>query len=222
MLKKWLKLAYSLVICASTAHFGFAHLFDQLEFGTKQWKHAKEVLGRKEILNLDEHLLSWTKRSLKKKWQKSAHSIAKIILSESEKYDFDPIFILAIIKSESGFDPDARGSSGEIGLMQLVPKTAKWIASLYHLSWKGIKTLKDPVNNIRIGIAYLAHLRSEFSGQSQLYLAAYNMGSSNVQKALERKDVPQIYANQVVRNYLRYYTLLKNELKTQSQAYSQS
>ncbi len=184
-----------------------------------RWAHAKELLGSRysksvvkegeTVSNLDEFLIQWTKRSLRGQWKTFAPAVANTIIEESEKYKFDPIFVLAIIQSESSFNPVVVGTSGEVGLMQVTPKTAHWISNKYDLPWKGVKSLKDPCTNIKIGSAYLAHLREEFDGHSQLYLAAYNMGSGNVQKALGRQIWPKDYPNRVMRRYFKYYVDLK-------------
>ena len=197
---------------------------------TFRWTHAKELLGKhykksvvktgEGIANLDDFLYEWTHRALKGTWKKASRAVSQAIIRESEKYGFDPVFLLAVIKSESSFNPEAIGGVGEIGLMQVTPSTAKWIAEKSGLPWKGDKSLKNPVTNIQIGAAYLAHLREEFDGHSQLYLAAYNMGSGNVQKALDRQVWPKEYPVRVMQNYVKYYTELKEELQEGGKAES--
>lgn len=188
-----------------------------------RWNHAKELLGKyykksvvktgEEIAVLDEFLRDWTKHSLKEQWKKSAPLITKTIIQESDRYHFDPVFLMAVIQNESSFDPTVRGSFGEIGLMQLTPQTAEWITKKYSLPWRGKESLKDPVTNIRIGSAYLAYLREKFGNQSQLYLAAYNMGSTNVNRALAKQIWPKDYATRVIHRYLGFYTHLRDEFK---------
>ncbi len=118
-----------------------------------------------------------------------------------------------MIENESSFNPEVKGTSGEIGLMQLMPRTAKWIAGKLRMKYQGKKTLTDPVANIRLGAAYLAHLRAEFDFHGRLYLAAYNMGSANVQRALDRRIWPKDYAARVMQRYMRLYTELRDSLK---------
>ena len=194
----------------------------EAERATSRWSHAKELLGTKyhksvvrsgeRIADLDEVLTSWTQKALKGRWKKFAHSVAQTIIQESAKYGFDPVFLMAVIENESSFNPEVIGGVGEIGLMQVTPDTAAWITKMYNLPWKGKKTLKDPSNNIRIGAAYLAYLREEFNFEGQLYLAAYNMGSGNVRKALGKSIRPIIYSSRVMIRYLRYYAELHKEV----------
>ena len=188
-------------------------------------KHAKELLGKyyqksvvkasEGISNLDEAVLQWTQKLLRGKWKKQSKKVATAILQESEKYGFDPIFLMAVIENESSFNPEVVGGHGEIGLMQLTPETAKWIAIKYDLHWKGVNSLKDPATNIKIGSAYLALLREKFDFHSQLYLAAYNMGTRNVIRALGRQIWPRDYPTRVMQRYVRYYSELSEESDSQ-------
>lgn len=187
-----------------------------------RWNHAKELLGRnyarsivksgEHIIKIDEVVAQWTRRALPAKWKNSSDSIAQTILSVSYQYGFDPIFVLAIIENESSFNPGAVGPVGEIGLMQLRPQTAEWISKIAHLPWKGAKSLNDPATNIRIGTAYLSYLREEFDSKGQLYMAAYNMGSTNVRRAVGRRVLPKVYSTNVMRRYVKFYTRLNAEV----------
>jgi soluble lytic murein transglycosylase len=188
-----------------------------------RWKHAKELLGKsyqksvvksgEDIASLDEVLSQWTKKALRGSWKKWSRDVTKAILREAERYRFDPIFLMAVIQSESSFNPEVIGTSGEVGLMQITPQTGEWITKKYDLPWKGTKSLKNPVTNIKIGAAYMAYLREKFDFHSQLYLAAYNMGSANVQRALDRQIYPKEYSSRVIHNYIRFYSELQNEIK---------
>lgn len=152
-------------------------------------------------------------QSFKPRWKAYVPAVAQAIISESQKHEFDPVFILAVIQTESSFNPEARGTSGEIGLMQILPRTGEWVAKKYKLPWKGAKTLQDPVMNVRLGIQYFAHLRSEFGRMAYHYLPAYNMGPSNMRKidrklgSFDEKGRVQKreYAMRVMKNYFHIY-----------------
>ncbi|MEW6055745.1 MAG: transglycosylase SLT domain-containing protein [Bdellovibrionota bacterium] len=88
-----------------------------------------------------------------------AEAIAASVLNESEKHHFDPLILLSIIETESGFTLKKRGRHGEAGLMQIKPSTARWVSKRIGVPWRGPKTLEDPQTNIRIGAAYLSYLR---------------------------------------------------------------
>jgi soluble lytic murein transglycosylase len=97
--------------------------------------------------------------------------------------------------------------------MQLTAQTAEWIAKKYDIAWKGTKSLTNPIINIKIGAAYIAYLREKFEFKSQLYLSAYNMGSSNVIRAVEKQIWPKEYASRVMQRYVNFYTELKEEIE---------
>lgn len=178
--------------------------------------HAKELLGNKfkkspAAEQSDEYALSievynLVQRNTKKRYQNKVEKMAKAILEEANRYNIDPIFIASIIRTESAFNPLARGTSGEIGLMQLMPKTGEYIAKRIGMKrYKGAKTLKDPVKNIKIGVAYLDYLRQKFDNQAYKYVPAYNMGPGNVVKSFARQERPKIYSSKVIKFYESFY-----------------
>jgi soluble lytic murein transglycosylase len=185
------------------------------------WKQARELLGNsypKSVVKQmvegtvsDAFVFETTERLLKSPWKKQARNVAQTILQESRKYSFDPVFLMAVIRNESNFRPEAKGKFGEIGLMQITPDTATWISKKFHLSFKGPKSLKDPVNNIILGSAYLAYLRNKYANHCNLYLAAYNMGSRKLKHTLAKQIYPKIYPTRVIHHYLALYTQMKNE-----------
>jgi soluble lytic murein transglycosylase len=191
---------------------------DDMELSEARIEHAKELMGSyyrhsavrkaEKRADLTAEIRRWTKRSMPKAPSKQTRSIASTIMTEARHYDFDPAFLAAVIQRESKFNPKSRGDAGEIGLMQILPDTAEWIAKKYHIEWKGEKTLLNPVMNIRIGAAYFAYLRERFDNHGRLYLAAYNMGVTNVNRALGRHVWPKDYAMGVMKNYVDFYAEL--------------
>lgn len=177
--------------------------------------HAKELLGKRSLkrLGIDRigqetmahNFKMIIKRSLRKKFKKYNHIVASSVLKAAKKHKFDPFFILAVISGESSFDPYRTGTVGEIGLMQLRPSTAKWIAKKFKIKFRGARTLKNPAVNIEIATAYLSYLRSKFKEESQLYLAAYNMGPTNVRKAIRKNIRPKDYPIHIMKRYIDYY-----------------
>jgi soluble lytic murein transglycosylase len=184
-------------------------------------EHAKELLGKyyrssvvksgEQIKKINSSVYRWTREALPKKYKHDYQKIAQAILDESVKHEFDPVFVLSVIQNESSFNPSAIGPYKEVGLMQLKPDTAEWIAKKAGLKWKGEKSLRDPVQNIRLGTAFLAYLREEFDSHARLYLSAYNMGEGNVREALDREVWPKNYASKVMTFYVAYYTQLKEK-----------
>ncbi len=178
--------------------------------------HAKELLGKHFKRSLaadptDEYSLSvevynLVHRNTPKKDQKNVERVTKAIIQESNKYNIDPIFVASIIRTESAFNHLAVGTSGEIGMMQLMPKTGEYIAKRVKMkSYLGAKTLRDPVKNIKLGVAYLDYLRQRFDNQAYKYVPAYNMGPGNVKKSIARKERPKMYSNRVIKFYESFY-----------------
>jgi len=174
--------------------------------------HAKELLGQKSYRKspvvktstykaVNKFILMETTLALPDKWRKSALQLSNAIIVEANRYNLDPLFLLAVMKHESLVNPDAIGGVGEIGLMQIRPETAKWIAEMYKIKWKGVKSLVNPAYNVKIGAAYLDYLRGKFD-HGQLYLSAYNMGPTAVRNALSRNIRPKDYSSNVMRHYI--------------------
>jgi hypothetical protein len=111
-------------------------------------------------------------------------------------YGLDPNLILAIIQTESNFDPKARSPANALGLMQLIPSTAERF---------GVRNRADPIQNLHGGMAYMRWLLSFFNGDLRLSLAGYNAGERAVEKYL---GIPpyketQAYVRKVLRAYGR-------------------
>lgn len=93
----------------------------------------------------------------------------------AKEYEVDPLLILAIIKSESNFDPNAKSKSGAVGLMQLMEGTAKETAKKIDENFQEIN-LYDPQISIQIGTYYFSILLKQCQGNVGLALASYNAG----------------------------------------------
>tara|TARA_B100000953_G_C17981814_1_gene409352 strand:- start:189 stop:860 length:672 start_codon:yes stop_codon:yes gene_type:complete len=132
--------------------------------------------------------------------EKNAVRIPELILDESKKYGYDPLFLTALIITESSFYNWAKSNRGARGLMQLRPATAIALASETHLEWRGVRTLFDPEKNIALGAYYLNKLVSRF-GNLTLALEAYNHGPSRLSKYLRKGYQPKRYSKKVLKNY---------------------
>jgi soluble lytic murein transglycosylase len=85
-----------------------------------------------------------------------------------------------LIAVESSFKRHAKSNVGALGLMQIMPNTAKLVARTNTMS---SSTLTDPVTNIRLGIRYLKTLEKSYGGNRYLALSAYNWGPGNIDKS---------------------------------------
>ena len=105
----------------------------------------------------------------------------ELVLGHARNYRLEPQLLAAVIYQESKFDADAESSSGAIGLMQLLPDTAKGIALRTGGSAFTVDDLYVPELNIRYGAWYLRHLLDKY-GDERTALAAYNAGQTNVDR----------------------------------------
>ena len=183
--------------------------------------HARELLGasyKKSVVrhsektaDISEFVKEATQRFLPKPFKNQASKIAKSILAESEKYGFDPLFLVAIIQNESSFNPRQKGSFGEIGLMQIKPDTAQWLSDSLHIKYKDEKSLYDPETNIKLGSAFINKLRNQFDSHSRLYLSAYNIGAKKVRNMVDKNKTPKEYVMAVMKRYVAIYSGLNSE-----------
>jgi hypothetical protein len=107
------------------------------------------------------------------------------------EYQLDPELVLAVISAESNFNPRARSPKGALGLMQLIPETAKRF---------GVEDPLDPMQNLHGGMAYLRWLLDYFDGDIPLVLAGYNAG----ERAVDRHSGIPPYRE--TRNYVKRIT----------------
>ena len=125
--------------------------------------------------------------------------LARSIQEESENHSLDPMLVLAVIKVESQFDHRAVSPKGARGLMQIQPAAATVVLEETDVrDGKATKKIDDPIINVKIGTAYLKHLKEMF-GDIKLTLTAYNWGPTRLKQKLAAKDaVPLAYAKKVL------------------------
>ena len=103
----------------------------------------------------------------------SATSYKDIFIEASRKYGVSYDLLTAMAQQESGFNPDAVSRSGAMGIMQIMPETAKGL---------GLEHPFDAYENIMAGANYISQKLKEFNGNVDLALAAYNAGSNAVKQ----------------------------------------
>jgi soluble lytic murein transglycosylase len=112
----------------------------------------------------------------------------------SDRHSIDADLVRAVIKAESDFNSNARSSKGAMGLMQLMPDTARL---------HNVLNAFDPVDNIEGGVRHLRMLLERYQGDLRLSLAAYNAGSGAVEK--HGGIPPFAETREYVRRVLRFY-----------------
>ncbi len=122
------------------------------------------------------------------------HRYGKIINDSARRHEVDPLLVGAVIRHESGFQPAVVSKTGAMGLMQLMPDTAKSL---------GVNNAFDPQQNIEGGTTLLRRLLDRYHGQLDLALAAYNAGPGAVDKYGGIPPYPETQA--YVRNVMETY-----------------
>jgi hypothetical protein len=102
-------------------------------------------------------------------------TLVRFVQLVAPEYKLEPHLVLAVMHTESNFDPNAVSPKDARGLMQLIPGTAARF---------GVRNIMDPVQNIRGGMAYLRWLMARFEGDLTLVSAAYNAGEGAVERYL--------------------------------------
>lgn len=120
-------------------------------------------------------------------------TVESAIQAAAQRHNVDPNLVRAVIQVESNFNPQAVSNKGALGLMQLMPKTAKSLK---------VNNAFDPQQNVDAGVRHLKTLLDNFGGDIELTLAAYNAGETAVQ---HHKGVPP-YAE--TRDYVKKITAL--------------
>ena len=121
--------------------------------------------------------------------------ILNVVNQISEKHGVDEKLVQALIKQESGFNPKAKSKAGAMGLMQLMPSTAKNL---------GVQDPYNIVQNVEGGVKYLKSMLNKYNGNIILALAAYNAGPGAVDKydGVPPYQETQNYVKNILANYL--------------------
>jgi soluble lytic murein transglycosylase-like protein len=138
-------------------------------------------------------------------------SVDDIIDGAAEKHAVDPHLVRAIVKVESNFNPGAISRKGAMGLMQLIPQTARRL---------GVSDIFDPQENVDAGVRYLKYLLALYNGNLRLSLAAYNAGEKAVDRHSGIPPYPETrqYVNKISSLYGSGYIVNPFGLSISSQA----
>jgi soluble lytic murein transglycosylase-like protein len=126
--------------------------------------------------------------------------ISQHILKQSRKYGYDPLFLTAVIITESSFNHRAKSKVGALGLMQIRPGTGKAMATESNIRWQGTRTLYRPEKNIALGTYYLSKMLTRF-GNMKTALEAYNHGPTRTARHLRRGKRTSKYSGKVFAIY---------------------
>jgi soluble lytic murein transglycosylase-like protein len=140
--------------------------------------------------------------AIRKEFFANAVPFGDIIHAKAQKYDVDPALVAAVVETESRFRSNARSQVGARGLMQLMPKTGRWM---------GARNLYNAEQNVDAGAKYLKYLNGRFDGNLTKTIAAYNAGEGNVRRY---NGVPPFRETRsYVKKVMSKYEKRKQELK---------
>jgi len=139
-------------------------------------------------------LANTQQKSLTTEKQFASNDIRKMIEFSSSQYGVDPKLVMAVAQVESNFSPDVISPAGAVGVMQLMPDTAKGL---------GVRNSKDPRDNIDGGVRYLKELLNTFHGDTMKTIAAYNAGPQAVKTYNGTPPYPETrdYVDKVMAQY---------------------
>jgi soluble lytic murein transglycosylase-like protein len=123
--------------------------------------------------NLFHDELALINSAIRRDFFANAVPFGDLIHEKAQKYDVDPSLVAAVMETESRFKSGARSQVGAKGLMQLMPRTGRWM---------GANNLYDPEQNVEAGTKYLRYLNRRFDGNLKKTIAAYNAGEGNVRR----------------------------------------
>jgi soluble lytic murein transglycosylase len=127
-------------------------------------------------------------------------NIAGVIHREAERYGYDPYFVLALMEVESGCTPNARGTHGAVGLIQIRPATAQAMAREARLRLAKPFDLTEPAINVRLGLRYLWTLERQFR-DPYLAMVAYNRGPARVGQMSRWRAQQAAYVRKILHRY---------------------
>ena len=132
--------------------------------------------------------------AIRREFFENAMPYGDLIHAKAVKYDVDPALVAAVIEQESRFRERARSQVGARGLMQLMPRTGRWM---------GARDLYDPEQNVDAGVKYIKYLQKRFHGNVKQTIAAYNAGEGNVKRygGVPPFRETQTYVKKVMHNY---------------------
>ena len=184
----------SILLLLMTLSSGYADLYKKVdENGRAYFTDKPEGSGFKLVMRTPKKgTIAY------KNFQQNRRQLAPLIRQQAREFKVDPALVMAVIHAESAYDKDAVSKAGAVGLMQLMPATAKRF---------GVHNRTNAAQNVKGGVKYLRYLLEMFQFNLKLALAAYNAGESAVLKY--GNNIPpypetENYVEKVVAYYQNY------------------
>jgi len=173
------------------------HAINRVVDARREWTHAIQRMDKPQMLIAAQlaHDWNWHDRAIMTLMQADywddlvkrfplAHR--ELVQTHAKQHGVEPAWAFAIIRQESAFTEDAKSHAGAMGLMQLMPATAKQVARNLQLRFQR-NDLLDASTNVKLGVSYLRRVMDQFKGNKVLATAAYNAGGHRVAKWLPKE-----------------------------------
>lgn len=157
------------------------------EQGRREWFRAMKLMDKEGMLAAADlatrannpNLAIWTV-SRAKEWDEMSLRFPLIhtdlVLEQARSQGIQPAWVLGVMRRESAFDANAESGAKALGLMQLIPPTARAVGNKLGLAINGKDDILQPATNVQLGSAYLREMLGTFSGNYAQATAAYNAG----------------------------------------------
>lgn len=201
----------------------------------REWNHASQVFTHEELLAQARIAfeMNWFNPAIRNLGQARYWDDLDIrfpmayrdgLVREAQARGLHSSWVYAITRQESAFMPTIRSHAGAMGLMQLMPATAKETAQRYSIPLASPQAVLNPDTNIKLGTAYLDHVMQQFRGNRILASAAYNAGPGRVRQWLRDaghlpydvwiETIPFDETRSYVQNVLTYSVIYGQKLDT--------
>lgn len=200
-----------LAVCLFFSHFAFLILDEMVYYQRTSYlrkvyfeRAAQRKSDQEKLQKIEEkdRILKAIKSYKPDLGDEKVSELTDIICEVGGDYNYDPIFLLAVIFTESSMRRTAVSNAGAMGLMQIRPFVGKDLANETKVSWNGSDTLLDPGVNIKLGVHYLGKMFQRFNGDQRLALEAYNNGPTIVKERVAAYgDFSSPYSQRVFRTY---------------------
>nr|WP_298109296.1 transglycosylase SLT domain-containing protein [uncultured Pseudomonas sp.] len=210
------------------------HARGQIADGRREWYHVTRLFSREEMVAQARlaYEMEWYFPAIRTISQAQYWDDLEVrfpmahrdpLTREAKKRGLHSSWVFAITRQESAFMADAKSHAGAMGLMQLMPATAKETAKRFGIPLSSPQLAYRPEVNIQLGAAYLSQIYGQFNGNRVLASAAYNAGPGRVRQWLRGADhlaydvwienIPFDETRQYVQNVLSYSVIYGEKLK---------
>lgn len=211
------------------------HARGQIVDGRREWYHVSRLFSRDELVAQARlaYEMEWYFPAIRTISQAQYWDDLEVrfpmahrneLVREAKRRDLHSSWVFAITRQESAFMADARSHAGAMGLMQLMPATAKETARKFGIPLASPQQVLNPDTNIQLGAAYLSQVYDQFNGNRVLASAAYNAGPGRVRQWLRGanhlsydvwvENIPFDETRQYVQNVLSYSVIYGQKLNT--------